>query len=72
MGFGWIWVLWEVQEQGQTWWVSKSHPRGTGAKPAPTTSQPSHFCFLTEPVFIYNVNKKKKKEEEEEKNHCSL
>lgn len=43
------------------WWVSESHPKGTGMKPAPTPPQPSHFCFLTGPVFIYNVNKIKKK-----------
>lgn len=50
-------------------WVSESHPKGTGMKPAPTPPQPSHFCFRTGPVFIYNVNKKK---EEEENNHSAL
>lgn len=43
------------------WWVSESHPKGTGMKPAPTAPQPSHFCFLTGSVFICNVNKKMKK-----------
>lgn len=43
--------------------LKESHPRGTGTKPAPTLSQPSHFCFLIGLTFIYNINKK------EENNH---
>ena len=43
--------------------LEESYPRGRGMKPSPTPSQPSHFCFLIGPIFIYNINKK------EENNH---
>lgn len=41
--------------------LEESHPRGRGTKPSPTPSQPSHFCFLIGPIFIYNIIIKKKK-----------
>lgn len=36
--------------------LKESHPRGMGTKPAPTLSQPSHFCFLIGLTFIQILN----------------